>query len=305
MEETNPHFPLFNRLVVLTLSSAVLLGMLAQLAIPAVRNRLDLASSFLLVVFVGMSCWGIWVSVRWPSRRLEDRDLAPHFECSRLPDNAIVCQFFTGVRSGSVVIEPDAAVIHFDHCHVPNTFLALSQPMFHCALSEIQDTITCRAPAVSLTIRTALGKAVIPGHATNYDQLVEFLQRTVPVRTVATGTDHPLMGYVYVAGALAGLFGGVYLTPRNAADSVLGIFVIVGAFLGILASRALVVLADRYLRIGIAPPIAYGLIGLIAGLTVALSTAPYLGWNLVLIIAWATAGTLLGVLWGCRSTSSS
>lgn len=305
MGETRPTFPLFNRLVVLLLSSAILFGLISQLARPAFRGSLDLASGFLMVVFVGMACWGIWISLKWPAGRLELRDIAPTHERPFLPDNAIICQFFTGLRTGTVVIEPDAAVIHFDHCHVPNRFLAVAQRTFRCSLSEIKDFYCYQAGGASLTIRTATGRAIIPEHATNYDQLVEFLQRTIPARPIVLGADHPLMGYVYLVGALTGLFSGVYFTPRDASNSVLGVFVIVGAFLGILLSWLFVYLIHRYLKIEIARLIGYGVVGLIGGLTLALLIAPFLEWSPVPLVALATAGAILGVFWGSRSTRSS
>ncbi|MFM7071225.1 MAG: hypothetical protein ACKO38_05460, partial [Planctomycetota bacterium] len=203
MDETRPTFPLFNRLVVLLLSSVILLGTISQLARPAVRDSLDLASCFLTVVFVGMAGWGIWISLKWPGRRLDIRDIAPTNQRPFLPDNAITCQFFTGLRQGAIVIEPDANVIHFDNCHVPKGFLAIAQRTFSCSLSEIKDFYCYQASGAALTIRTTTGSAVIPGHATNYDQLVEFLQQTISVRAIALGTEHPLMGYFYFFGALA------------------------------------------------------------------------------------------------------
>lgn len=305
MDASGPRFPLFNRLVVLILSGAVLLGMIALFVIAVVRDGLDLASGFLVVVFSGMACWGVWVSLRWPGHHLDMREVLLANERRRLSANAIICQFFTGLRTGTVLIEPDAAVIRFDNCHVPNRFLAVAQRSVRCSLTEIRDFYSYQGRGLSVAIRTATGRVVIPGHATNYDQLVDFLQRRIPVRTAAFGADHPLMGIFHFVGAAGGLIGGVSLTPRNAGNSVLGVLAIVGAFVGTLASLLLVNLADRYLKADMMRRIGFGGLGFVGGLTFALLLAPLFAWNPVPFVALATVGVIIGVYWGSRSVRSS
>lgn len=305
MDANGPRFPWFNRLVVLVLSGAVLIGMISLIVIAAVRNDFDPASGFLVVVFSGMACWGIWVSLRWPGHRLDTREVLLANERRSLSANAIICQFFTGLRTGTVVIEPDAAAIRFDNCHVPNRFLAVAQRSVRCSLTEIRDFYCYQGRGMSVAIRTATGRVMIPGHATNYDQLVDFLQRRIPVRTAVSGADHPLMGMLHFIGAVVGLIGGVSLTPRNAGNGVLGVLAIVGAFVGMLASLLIVNLADRYLKADTMRRIGFGGVGFVGGLTLAVYLAPLLAWNLVPFIVLAAVGAILGVYWGSRSARSS
>ena len=112
-------------------------------------------------------------------------------------------------------------------------------------------------------------------------------------------SDQPWMGMVYVAvERRGGLCGGVLLTPRHANDSTLGVFVLCGAILGVLASRLLIYLADRWLNVDLARPVGHGVIGAILGSAVSTVIAPVIGWStlpiLALILAVAISGVMIG-----------
>lgn len=127
-----------------------------------------------------------------------------------IPNDAIVCPFFTGIKSASIAVDPGDAVIHFKNCHVPRGFLAIAQTWFSCPISEVRSVHRVLYRGKSLTIVTTTGNALIPATATNYLELREFLTVAVPTNQSGFSTDDPMMGLVFLAGAFVGLLGASF-----------------------------------------------------------------------------------------------
>jgi hypothetical protein len=213
-------------------------------------------------------------------------------------DDVFVCRFSTGFKSAAVVVDARESVIHFENCHVPRKNFATASAKFSCPVSDIKAVHRFTYRGESLTIVTATGKALVPSTATNYGRLCEYLRKAVPVNAPGFSADDPRMGFVYVAGALIGLGGGVFLTPRNSSDFTLGMFVLVGTVLGVVGGHLLVRLGDRLAGVSLVPPFVGGVFGLILGFSVskvvAVATEGKVEWAGEL----ALAGTVLGVLLG-------
>ena len=123
------------------------------------------------------------------------------------------------------------------------------------------------------------------------------IQNLVPKTQPGFSSDHPLMGMVYLGGCLAGLFGGVMLTPKNAPDSTLGLFVLGGSILGTVASHLLVQAGDRF-KVSLAEPIGFGIVGAVAGTFVTRMFGPMIGWNFTPMIVLVSCGFCAGVCFG-------
>jgi hypothetical protein len=303
MKHSGPTFTVFNRIAVFVLTSGTLIGMVVTLATPKFRNDLDIVTGFLFVTFAAMFSFGVWISLNWRSNAPEKVADFHAVDRPTISDDAIVCPFSTGIKSASIAVDPGAAVIHFENCHVPRRFLATAQTWFSCPISDVRAVHRFIYDGESLTIVTATGKALIPATATNYLELREFITDAVPENQRGFATDHPMMGMVYVAGSLVGLFGGVFLTPRNSSDSTLAVFVLSGTVLGVACSHLLIRLGDRWLKTGLAEPIGYGMIGVNFGLTVSTAVAPFIDWNMAPMIALALAGGIIGVIIGMKKQS--
>jgi hypothetical protein len=199
MKNAQPTFPLFNRIVVLVMSSGLLIGLLAALASPGFRKDLDFVNGFLSVVFAILACFGIWISLAWKNRTpesLEEEEAFPSPDRPHIPEDALACHFSTGVKSAAVYLDSDNGLIHFRDCHVPRRFLASAQPWYSCPVTDVKGVHVFRYRGESLTIVTATGKAQISAAATNYAELRELLNELVPVNQPGFSTDHPMMGMV-------------------------------------------------------------------------------------------------------------
>jgi membrane associated rhomboid family serine protease len=126
--------------------------------------------------------------------------------------------------------------------------------------------------------------------------LRQTLKQLVPRNESGFSSDHPMMGMVYVAGALLGLFAGVMLTPKNANDSTLGLFAVAGAVSGVVLLYLLVWVSDRHLKIGLAQPIGFAMCGAFAGLLSHSMLRPLVGWEAAM--AFLAAGAVIGCLFG-------
>ena len=102
-------------------------------------------------------------------------------------------------------------------------------------------------------------------------------------------------------GALVELFAGVIVTPRNATDATLGLFVLVGAVLGVAGSHLLVWGADRFLKTSLVQSIGFSVLGASIGLAIASVIAPWIGWNLLPMAA--LAGAVFGGMFGIKKQS--
>ncbi len=304
MKQNGPTFPVFNRVAVFVISSGGLVSIAVALATQKFRNDPDVVTGFLFVTFAAMFSCGVWISLNWRNRAPEKKLVESHtFDRPTIPENAIVCPFFTGFKSASVAVDPGAALIHFENCHVPRRFFAAKQTWFSCPISDVRGVHRFHYRGESLTIVTATGKAPIPATATNYLKLCEFLVEQVPANQSGFSTDHPMMGMVYLAGAFVGLFGGAFLTPRNSSDSTLGKFVLFGAMLGVAGSHLLIRLGDRWLKTGLVNPIGYGMSGVTFGIVVSGAIGPIIGWNMAPMIALVLAGGITGVIIGIKKQS--
>ena len=194
-------------------------------------------------------------------------------------------------------------MIHFENCHVPRRFGATAQTWFSCPVSDVRGVHRFFYHGESLTIVTATGKALIPAYATKYIELREFLTDAVPANQSGFSNDNPIMGFVYLAGALVGLFGGAFLTPRNSSDSTLGVFVLFGTILGVAGSHLLIRLGDRLLKTNLAKPIGLGMVGVTFGVVVSTAIAPVIDWNLVPMVALVLAGGVIGIIVGIKQQS--
>ena len=308
MKYSGPQLPLFNRVVVLVLSSGLLIGIAAGLAGLLTghvkRDGLDFVTGFLFLVFAGGACFGIWVSLTWRNRtpeelarEAEEQAAFPVSGAPTIPDDALVCRFATRTRAASLAVDFGAAVIHFENCYVPLRFLATTATWYSCPVGDVKAVFSFGR---SLTILTGTGKALIPGTATHYAQLREYLAEAVPTNPPGFAAEHPLMPFVYLAGACFGLFGGAILAPRNADGSTLGLFVLLGAFGGVFASRLLVYLADRLFHLNLARPIGGGMIGAIGGLLISKVLAPAIAWNMTPIVFLVLTGALIGCFIGVK-----
>jgi len=298
MKQTGPIFPLFNRVAVFVMSSVSLIGMAVGLANPANRNDLDIATGLFFLMFALIFSFGIWISLNWRNRGPEEMIEVLSADRPPIPDDAIVSSFFTGFKSALIAVDRSSAVIHFENCHVPRQFLAKAQTWFSCPISEVTAVHRFLYRGESLTIVTATGKALVPATATNYLKLLEFLTAIIPANKPGFATDNPMMGIVNVAGALVGLFGGVFLAPLGSNESTQWLFGLVGAFLGVAGGHLLIRLGDRWLKTGLVNPIAYSMVGFFYGLVATSMIAPFVNWNLAPMLAIVMTGGILGVVVG-------
>jgi hypothetical protein len=157
-----------------------------------------------------------------------------------IPDDAIVCRFSNGRKPASIAVDIGGSVIHFKNCHVPRRFIASAQDCFSCPISHVTGVHRFIYRGESLTIVTTMGKALIPATAGNYVELREFLTKAVSVNEPGFSTDHPMMGMVYLVGGFVGGLFSVLLTPGNASESTLLVFILSGTILGVVGIHLLI-----------------------------------------------------------------
>ena len=216
--------------------------------------------------------------------------------------NAIWCRFTFERRYRIVVIDRETGLIEFRHSHVPRRFLARAQSSFRCSIADVKAvhfTPPFRNGRGGLTVVTSTGKAYIPAIGSNFAELREWFAHAVPINQPDFATDNPAIWFVYVLGALVGLFTGVFLT-RNAGDTALVIATVLGAIGGVVGSHLLVYLGARLLRTDFAQPVGYAMIGLTIGIGISEAIQMYVAWNPALTTAIVVAGVVLGVLAGLR-----
>lgn len=251
MRNIGPQFPCFNRIAVFVMCC----GMLAMFGLgftqPSFRQSLNVVNGFLLAVFAAVACGGIWFSLAWRPRTVSDVEAESRVDRSTIPDDAIVCRFPAGYannKSGAIIVDPNQGVIHFENCHEPRRFLAMAESWFTCPLSDVRGVHRFQYRGESLTIVTTKGKALVLSTASGYHCLCEYLLKAIPENQPGFATDHPMMGIVYIAGALVGMFSGVALTPNHSSDTTFVLFFVLGTVLGVAGSYFLIFCGDRLLR---------------------------------------------------------
>ena len=304
---TDTDFPLFNRIVVFVMSLAAVI-VIPIGVVHEIRqdSQVDAVQAFLFLVFFAFGCCCVWLSLFWKNRtpeQLAEEQSFPSAEQPDIPADALVYRFSNGMKSAAIHVDTAGRLIHFHNCHIPRRILASAAEWFSCSVDDVQAAHVFRYRGESLTVVTSSGKAWIPATAAGYTELRDTIKELVPFARPGFSTDHQMMGMVYVCGALVGLFAGVLLTPRNSADSTLGLFVLAGAFLGVAGSYGLVWAADRYLKAGLAQPIGFGVFGAMIGLGVSQSLTPLIGWNVFPMAAITVSGTVAGAWFGVRKQS--
>jgi hypothetical protein len=300
-------FPLFNRIVVLVLSSAMVLG-IPILVVKQIRkgDGLDVVSGLLLLVFFGVGCALMWFSLFWRHRaekELAEEESFPSAERPQIPEDALVYRFDNGMKSAAIFVDRGGQMFHFHNCHAPRRFLSTASKWFSCPLNEIQAAHVLRYRGESLTVVTKSGKALINSARPGYEELRDTIKELVPVARQGFSTDHPMMGMVYLFGALVGLFAGVMVTPRHANDATLGLFLLVGAVLGVAGSYLLVWGPDRSLKTSLVQPIGFSVLGAATGLAIANFIAPWVGWDLLPMAALVAVGVVFGGMFGIKKQS--
>jgi len=219
--------------------------------------------------------------------------------------NAIWCRFNSQWRSRAVVVDRDTGVIEFRHCHVPRRFLATAQPTFFCSTADVKAvhfTPRFRNSPGGLTVVTTTGKAFISERGTHFAKLRAWFDEAVPTNQPDFSTDNPAIGFVYVAGAIVGLFTGVFLS-RNAGNTALVVATVFGAAFGIVGSYLLVYLGGRLLKTDLAYLIRDGMVGAMVGFGISAAIRPLIGWNIAPMAAIVKAGAVLGVMAGVKKRS--
>lgn len=303
MKNVGPQFSLFNRIAVFSMSCLILVAIAHGVTTPSVRQSLDVVTGFLFVAFAAMGCGGIWFSLAWRPRTESDVVASSRVDRSAIPHDAIACRFssgFANTKSGAVIVDPKQGVIHFENCHVPRRFLAMAEPWFTCPLSDVRGVHRFQYRGESLTIVTTKGKALVLATASDYSRLCEYLLKAIPENQPGFATDHPMMGMVYLAGALIGMFGGFALTTNRTSNTTFGLIFVFGSVLGVAGSHFLIFCADRLLKTNLARPIGGGMIGATGAVIIGGFLGPQLQWEiaplLVLVGAGAVIGGIIGVL---------
>jgi len=223
----------------------------------------------------------------------------------KIGPDPIWCRFTFQWRSRVVLVDRDAGLIEFRHCHVPRRFLARAQPSFLCSTTDIKAvhfTPRFRNSPGGLTVVTTSGKAFIAETGSSFAELREWFAEAVPTNQPDFSTDNPMMGFVYLFGALVGLFAGVFLS-RNAGNTALVVATVFGATFGVIGSHLLVYVAGRVLKTDFAQLIGYGMIGITVGAVVSRAIGPLIGWNMAPMAAIVLTGAFLGVMAGVKKRS--
>lgn len=296
-------FPLFNRVVVLTMSVALVAGVPVATVQRLNQQTLNAVNLFLAVAFFAIGCGGVWVSVFWKNRtaeQLAEEHAFPAANQPGIPEDALVYRFPNGTRSAAVHIDVAGRMIHFHHCHAPRRFLSSASEWFSCSVDDVQAAHDFRFRGESLTVVTSQGKAVIPHAGAGYAQLRDCIRELVPFTRPGFSADHPVMGLVYLGGVLIGIFAGVALVPDRADDTVLGVAVLAGSLLGPVGVYLLVRGGDRLLGIDTAQPLGYAVLGSGAGFSLSELLIPWFGWSLTPVLILVTAGAVAGFWFGVR-----
>jgi hypothetical protein len=279
------------------------------------NDGLDIVNAFLFIVVFAMGCAGVWAGLFWKNRsseELAEEQAIPSADQPDIPDDALVFRFNNGLKSAAIHVDVAGRLIHFHNCHTPQKFLATAEEWFSCPVDDVQrySSNGPRYYVPYLTVVTATGKAYVLhderwSSERGYKELRDTIQELVPfTRPRFLSSDHPMTGMVYfVFGPLVGLFAGVIVTPRNANDATLGLFVLIGTILGVASGPLMVWTCDRFLKSSLVQPIGFSVLGATIGLAIANFIAPWIGWDLLPMAAIVAAGAVFGGVFGIKKQS--
>lgn len=211
----------------------------------------------------------------------------------KVSSNAVICEFSTGLNAAKVILDSEAGMVHFGNCHTPRKFLARTSEWYSCRISDLKGVYLFCLNGELLTVATDSGRANIPYRATHYQEIRQYLMEAAPANQPEFATDNPVMPMVYVGGGLIGVGVGVVLTALlmpHSSEMWLGLFFLIGAVGGVLASHGIVDLAQ---------PIGYGMVGAGSGLSLVGGLGPFIGWAVTPVIVAVLFGAVGGVVFGC------
>jgi hypothetical protein len=241
------------RLIMLLVGAFFAFGPMFMFAAPNGIRTLGIVGVLATLPFMALGGYFVWCCVfRWDSLS-DHRDPKGDPNCPDYSDDALVCQYI-GPAGGvhSVIVDFVSKQIHFQNCHVPRKFLAVTQPWFSCPLDDVFECYRrCGQGGYSgVAIVTKSGTAFVPVGTTNHDQLFQSLQEAIPInrQVRVPAVDHPLTGFIGVGALIAsGLLAG-WLTPKHTDDATLALIVLGGSVAGFFAFYQIVNFVDRLLR---------------------------------------------------------
>ncbi len=294
-KQMSKRFPIVNRAVVVLVCVVILVSIAWTFASAKARAELDIVAGLLAVVFGGMACWGLWLTLTWRERPSAELDELDSVNFPPPSDDGIAYRYVTGTKSGAVLVDPQRETICFVNCHVPRRMLAVAEKQYTCPIDDIRAVHRFSDRwGESLTIITEAGKAIVLNKGEGFEDLWRLLKDLVPENAPGFATDDPRMGFVWVLGAIGGLFGGWYLTPERSGDTTLGLFLLCGAIFGVVGGHLLIKIIDRWFRVNVVKAIGYGTLGAIAGLGIGSSFMLTGRWPAQTVL-WATlVGFILG-----------
>lgn len=265
------------------------------------RAELDVFTVLFPLVMIAAGGFLLWASFfyRPPSRtelELLDTSLLPDRS-----DDALICRFtWFGSRVRLAMADFGKKQIYFRNCHTPRKFLAVAQDEFSCSFAELVAVYRYQFRGDSLTIVTTQGKALVPSTATDYEQLCARLPSCVPPNPPVVDTENPLVGIVYVAGALVGLFLGLVITPQNASAGLTALCMAAGAGTTIFPCHLAIVYANRIWKRSVVPVLAAGIACAFVGAYVGSLVASKFDGSVWPLVAGGVFGGAAGV--GCAIT---
>lgn len=262
-----------------------------------------LGGTLALALGVGSGGAMIWLACRYRILSHEELEALDQTPLPALSDDSLICRFHDlSGRVRRVVVDFEAQRIYFQNCHTQRKFLALPQTEFCCSFADLVSVERYQYRSDTLTIVTTTGKADVLSTAVDYERLCSRLPHCLPEQRLVADVEHPLMGVLYVAGALGGLFVGLALTPSSASAGSTGLLMAAGAGCGIALARILVELINATTGRSVVAPLAGSIIGAGVGLlvgSVIVKSAMGSGWIALIPAAiGAAAGILLGLARG-------
>lgn len=274
----------------------IFLGLAGWVIAVQKRAELDLFTVLFPLVTIAAGGFLLWASIlyRPPSRidlELLDSSLLPDHS-----DDALICRFtWFGNRVRVAIVDFGKKQLYFRNCHTPRKFLAVAQDEFSCSFAELVAVHRYQVRGDSLTIVTTQGKALVPSTATDYEPLCKRLPSCVPADPPVLDTENPLIGFVYVAGALVGLFLGLVITPQNASAGLTALCMAAGAGTTIFPCHLAIVYANRIWKRSVVPVLAAGIAGAFVGAYVGSLVASKIDGSVWPLVAGGVFGGAAGV----------
>lgn len=294
-------FPLPNRIIV-GISSLGLIALAVYFTVEkAQQNQLNAVNIFLALAFGGLGVGGILLSVAWKNRSRSD--IAEELDAEspahpEIADDCVTYLYSTGLQPAAVYLDIEGNQIHFRNCLVPRRFLASAEEWSSCEITQLLAVYRFRYRGETLTIVTEHGKAVIPSGGEGYAELRDALMSTAPENDPRGSRDHPLVSTVYLGGILAGGVCGVLTTPQRAGGDTLGLFVLLGAIVGAVATFGVVQYAAQR-KIDVVRPAGFGVFGCLIGIFLASTVLnPVFQQNGTAVAVFLAFTALVGVIAG-------